>query len=153
MRRHALRALSDDEKIARYAHVLGEVPSSIADRAYAEAFERLPSSVVHGLIAEVCAQLPGAGTDGAPDDAVGFALLMRDLHARVAVVTCTAAAELAVAFVTSRPVAAHYRSGTGSLSIDHQPPWVHALADHETAPVDSGTAHHGRGAISGEQYG
>lgn len=153
MRRTSLRALSDDEKIARYAHVLGEVPSSIADRAYAEAFDRLPASTVHRLIAELCAQLPDAAADTVPADPVGFALLMRDLHARVAVVTCTDAADLAVAVVTSRPVAAYYRSGTGSLSIDHQPPWVHALADHETAPVDSGTAHHGKGAISGEWYG
>lgn len=151
MRRPLSRALSEDERIARYAHILGELPSSIADRAYAEAFAGLPVAARRELAKELRAQLPSEVQSADPRDPDEFALLMRNLHARVALVTCRDAGALAVGFVTSRATAAYYRSGAGSLSIDRQPPWVHALAEHETAPIDAGGAHHSRGAISGER--
>ena len=69
---------------------------------------------------------------------------MRDLRARYAIVTVPGAAVLAAAFVGSPPVVAYFTTGTGSVSIDQQPPWLHALAGHETAPIDAGRAsHHG----------
>lgn len=149
MRRHPLYAISNEEKIARYAHVMGDVPWSIADRAYTEAFARLPERARRELVADLRAHLPTESQippTETPDD---FARLMRDLHARSALVTCRHAGDVALAFVMSRTVAAFYRSGAGSLSIDRQPPWVHDLAEHETAPIDGGTTHNGRGAVTG----
>lgn len=150
--RPSQHAISDDQLIARYAHVLGEIPSSVADKAYAAAFDRLPESIRRALVGELRTQLPGDRQGPAPDDPHAFSVLMRDLHARIALITCRNAGALALAFVMSRPVAVYYASGAGSLSIDHQPPWVHDLAGHETAPIDGGTSHHGKGAITGEWY-
>lgn len=138
-------AISDEEKIARYAHVLGNVPASVADRAYAFAFGRLSGSQREGLVDEMTPELPVAPRAEASVDPEAFALLMRDLSARVALVHARGAAALTAEFVVSPPIVAYFTTGTGSVSIDEQPPWLQELANHETAPLDAGRMHHRRG--------
>ncbi|MFS0866408.1 hypothetical protein AB3M83_03615 [Microbacterium sp. 179-B 1A2 NHS] len=152
MKKHRLPPISDDEQIARYAYILGNVPSGVADRAYAAAFARLPAPERHRLLAELGAQLPVEQQDPDADDPERFAARMRNLHARSALVTCRSAPVLSAAFVSSPPVAAYFTSGVGSVSIDQQPPWVHELVGHETAPIDGGRMHHRKGAITGRWF-
>jgi len=152
MKRHAARAISDDEQIARYAYILGNVPRSVADRAYAAAFAQLGPDQRHELVAQLRAELPAEPEGAASDDPEAFARLMRGLPARDALVRIHDAAVLAAAFVTSPPVVSYFTTGTGSVTMDQQPPWVHQLAGHETAPVDGGRMHHRHGVNSGEWY-
>jgi hypothetical protein len=145
-RRHAQQAISEDEQIARYAYVLGNVPASVADKAYAAAFSRLSTSQRQDLVGGLGSQVPDAAQEAASVDPDAFAVLMRDLRSRDALVGLEGAAALAAAFVASPPIAAYFTAGAGSLTIDQQPPWVHELAGHETAPIDGGRTSHGRGA-------
>lgn len=150
MRRHrASDAISDDEQIARYAYVLGNVPSAIADRAYAAAFARLSAAQRIDLVTELRSQLPVVPASPVSDQPSAFAALMRDLHARAALVRLPTAAAFAAEFVASPPIAAYFTTGAGSVTMDHQPPWIHALAGHETAPIDGGTVNHRHGVNSG----
>ncbi len=146
-KRHARHALTPEEQIARYAHVLGAVPASVADKAYAAAFSAMPPGQREDIVDQLRAELPDASVPASVDPD-SFALLMRDLLARNTLVRIPGGAMVAAAFVASAPVAAYFRSGAGSLTMDHQPPWVHQLAGHETAPVDGGRTHH-RYGISG----
>ena len=143
--RHSRHEISDDEQIARYAYVLGNVPAGVADTAYAAAFQRLPAAQREQIVSELRKQLPAGSQEAVPDDPEAFATLMRDLHARHAIVTVPGAAALAAAFVTSPPIVAYFTSGAGSVSIDQQPPWLHELAGHETAPIDGGRISHHKG--------
>ncbi|TDN90931.1 hypothetical protein [Microbacterium sp. BK668] len=142
--RHSHHGITDDEKIARYAHVLGNVPAAVADRAYAAAFERLSPAQREEIMSGLRSQL-GDSPDPAAAVPETFATLMRDLRARHAVVTAPGAAALAAAFVDSPPIVAYFTTGAGSVSIDQQPPWLHELAGHETAPIDAGRIDHNRG--------
>ncbi len=144
-RRHAQEAITPEEQIARYAYVLGSVPASVADKAYAAAFARLPEAQREGIVRQISMELPAAAEDAASVDPDAFALLMRDLLARDALVRVPGGAAVAAAFVTSPPVVAYFTTGAGSVTIDHQPPWIHQLAGHETAPVDGGRTHHRHG--------
>jgi hypothetical protein len=141
-RRHPQRALSRDEQIARYAYVLGNVPASVADKAYAEAFARLSSEQREDVVGQLSAELPDAPEKAASVDPARFALLMRDLLAREALVRVRDGAAVAAAFVASPPVIAYFTTGAGSVTIDQHPPWIHQLAGHETAPIDGGRNHH-----------
>jgi hypothetical protein len=152
-RRHAEQAISDDEQVARYAYLLGNVPVSVADRAYAAAFAGLPVTQRHELVAELRSQLPAEPKSAASDDPYAFAVLMRDLHARSALVTSRHAAAFAAQFIASAPIAAYFVSGAGSVSIEHQPLCVNELVGHESAPIDAGRMHHRPGVDSGERYG
>ncbi|GAA3200176.1 hypothetical protein [Microbacterium terregens] len=152
-RRHAEHAISEDERIARYAYVLGNVPASIADRAYAAAYTRLSAAQRREIVGQLRSELPVAPQEPASDDPNEFAVLMRDLHARNALVRIPGAAIIATEFVASPPIVAYFTTGAGSVTMDQQPPWVHDLAGHETAPIDGGRIHHRRGANSGEWYG
>lgn len=140
--RHARHAISPDEQIARYAYVLGNVPTSVADKAFAAAFSRLSEAHREEIVGQLIAELPDAPKDPASVDPGGFAVLMRDLRSRDALVRIRDAALVAAAFVESPPVVAYFTTGTGSLTIDQQPPWIHELAGHETAPLDAGRTHH-----------
>lgn len=146
------RAISDEERIARYAYVLGNVPSGVADRAYAAAFTRLSPTQQDEIVGQLHARLPVPPQEPAPDDPNAFARLLRDLHARDALVGIPLAARLAAEFLTSPPVVAYFTTGAGSVTMDQQPPWIHALAGHETAPLDGGRMHHRRGPDVGEWY-
>lgn len=144
-KRRVPQPIGDDELIARYAHVLGNVPVSVADRAYAAAFAKLVASQREALVEELSRELPVAPPAEASVDPHGFAVLMRDLYARAAFVHLRGAPAFAAEFVTSPPVVAYFTTGTGSVSIDQQPPWLQELAHHETAPLDAGRMHHRRG--------
>jgi hypothetical protein len=96
-------------------------------------------------VSELRKQLPAGSQEEVLDDPEAFATLMRDLHARHAVVTVPGAAALAAAFVASPPIVVYFTSGAGSVSIDQQPPWLHELAGHETAPIDGGRISHHKG--------
>ncbi|QIG39459.1 hypothetical protein G5T42_08160 [Microbacterium sp. 4R-513] len=137
-RRHAKQLISEEEQIARYAYVLGNVPAAIADRGYAAAFRRLAAPQQERLLSGMREQLPAGLAEVASDDPDSFATLMRNLHARSAIVTAPGAGALAVAFVTSPPIVAYFTTGAGSVAIDQHPPWLHELAGHETAPIDAG---------------
>ena len=141
-KRHSQQAISRDEQIARYAYVLGNVPASVADRAYAAAFARLSAAQRDAVVSQLSAELPDAPADAASIDPVAFAMLMRSLLARDALVRIPDAAVVAAAFVASPPVGAYFTTGAGSVSMDRQPPWIHQLGGHETAPVDGGRSHH-----------
>lgn len=146
------RPISDDEQLARYAHVLGNVPSSVADKAFAAAFAQLPEPQRRTVLDELREQLP-APTEAANDlDPESFAVNMRDLHWRSALARIASAPLIAAEFVRSRPIVDFFRVGAGSVTMDHQPPWVHDLAGHETAPLDGGTMHHRQGMNQGEWY-
>ena len=141
-RRHAHDAISAEERIARYAYVLGTVPVSVADRAYAAAFAPLSPEQREDVLSQLQAELAGVREVPASADPVEFAVLMRDLLLRDAIVRTRDCDALADAFVHSPPVVAYFTSGTGSLAMDHQPPWIHELAGHETAPIDAGRKNH-----------
>lgn len=151
-KRQAQRVIREDEQIARYAYVLGNVPASVADKAYAAAFTRLPAAQRQEIVGQLRAQLPVEPREPASDDPEAFAVLMRDLHARDALVRLRGAGTVAAEFVTSAPIVAYFTAGAGSVTIDQHPPWVHELAGHETAPVDGGRMHHRYGVNSGEWY-
>lgn len=141
-RRHAQRALTPDEQIARYAYVLGNVPATVADKAYAAAFSRLSEGQRAEILQQLNAELPGAPREPASVDPDAFATLMRDLLAREALVRIRDGAVLAAAFVASPPIVAYFTTGAGSVTMDQQPPWIHQLAGHDTVPVDGGRTHH-----------
>ena len=134
--------LSDDEQIGRYAYVLGNVPASVADKAYAAAFAGFPAAQREDILGQLLSQLPPGAETPPSDDPLAFASFMRDLMSRDALVRIPSAAVFAAAFVASPPVAAYFTTGAVSVNMDHQPPWVHALGGHETAPVDAGRVHH-----------
>ncbi len=135
---HTKRVISEDEQIARYAHVLGNVPTAVADRAYAAAYQRLTQAQREQIVSGLRDLLPASAIGTTPHDCEAFATLMRSLHARLAIVTAPGAAVLAAAFVASPPIVAYFTTGAGSVGIDEQPPWLHELAGHETAPKDAG---------------
>ncbi|HEX5857804.1 MAG TPA: hypothetical protein VFY91_06835 [Microbacterium sp.] len=143
-RRRAQHAISEDEQIARYAYALGNVPASIADKAYAAAFARLPATQRREILDQLRSQVPAAPPETASDDPEAFAVFMRDLHSRDALVRVSGAGALAAEFIATPPIVAYFTTGAGSVSIDQQPLWVQELADHETAPIDAGRMHHRR---------
>lgn len=139
MRKHrAPNAISADELLWRYAYVLGNVPTSIADRAYAAAFDRLSAPQREQVTAELAGLVPVPESAPSDADPGAFAVFMRNLAARDALIRAPSAGVLAAAFVTSAPVVAYFTTGIGSVSIDEHPPWIHELAGHETAPIDAG---------------
>lgn len=140
--RHAQHGISSDEQIARYAYVLGTVPASVADKAYAAAFSHLSTEQREDILGQLSAELPDAPQGPASVDPSGFAMVMRDLMARDALVRIRDGAVVAAAFVSSPPIVAYFTTGTGSLTMENQPPWIHQLAGHDTAPVDGGRTHH-----------
>lgn len=144
-RRHPRRAITADEQIARYAYVLGNVPASVADKAYAAAFSRLSVVQRDEIVAQLAAELPDAPREPASVDPGRLAAHMRDLLWRDALVRIRDGAVVAAAFVESPPIVAYFTSGAGSVTLDQQPPWIHELAGHETAPVDGGRSHHRHG--------
>jgi hypothetical protein len=149
-RRRARHAISEDERIGRYAYVLGNVPASIADRAYAAAFARLSAAQREDIVGQLRSQLPVPPQEPASYDPEAFAVLMRDLHSRDALVRVSGVGAFADEFVTSPPIIAYFTAGAGSVTIDQQPPWVHEVAGHETAPIDAGRMHHRHGVNFGE---
>ena len=140
-RRHAQHAITEDEQIARYAYVLGNVPASVADKAYAAAFARLSAAQRQELVDQLCSQLPSPTQEPALDDPEAFAVFMRDLYSRDALVRVNRVGAFAAEFVASPPIVAYFKAGVGSVTIDQQPLWVQELADHETAPIDAGRMH------------
>ncbi|MEV4686895.1 hypothetical protein [Microbacterium sp. LWH3-1.2] len=144
-RRHAQQVITADEQIARYAYVLGNVPASVADKAYAAAFSGLSATQREEIVGQLRAELPDEPDAAASVDPGAFARLMRDLLARDALVRIRDGAVIAAAFVASTPVVAYFTTGAGSVTMDQQPPWIHELAGHETAPVDGGRTHHRHG--------
>lgn len=141
-RRRAEPVLTVDEQIARYAYVLGNVPASVADKAYAAAFSALAPAQREEILGQLRAELPEEPTVPASLDPGAFAALMRHLLSRDALVRIPDVAVVASAFVASPPVVTYFTTGAGSVTMEHQPPWIHELAGHETAPVDGGRAHH-----------
>lgn len=57
-RLRAKQIISEDEQIARYAYVLGNVPAVIADRGYVAAFQRLATPQRERLMKWLREQLP-----------------------------------------------------------------------------------------------
>jgi len=152
-KRHAERAISDAERIARYAYVLGNVPASVADKAYAAAFARLSAAQRQEIVGELSSRLPVAPQAEASEDPEAFAVLMRDLHSRAAFVDIRGAGALAAEFVSSPPIVAYFTAGAGSVAIDQQPPWLQELAGHEVAPIDGGRMPHRFGVDTREWFG
>lgn len=144
-RRRTQHAISEDEQIARYAYVLGNVPASIADKAYAAAFARLSAAQRPEILDQLRSQMPVASQEPASDDPEVFATFMRDLYARDALVRVPGAGVFAAEFVASPPVVAYFTTGAGSVAMEQQPLWVQELAGHETAPIDGGRMHHRHG--------
>jgi len=140
-RRHAQHALTEDEQVARYAYVLGYVPESVADKAYAAAFARLSAAQRQEIVDQLSSQLLVAPQEAAFEDPEAFAVFMRDLRSRDALVRVSGVGAFATEFSTSPPIVAYFTAGAGSVTIDQQPLWVQQLADHETAPIDAGRTH------------
>lgn len=148
-RRRAEHPTSEDEQLWRYAYVLGNVPASVADKAYAAAFARLSATQRQNLLDDLYSQLPVAPQQPASDDPEAFAALMRDLTLRDALVRVAGVGAFAGEFVASPPIVAYFTTGVGSVTIEQQPPWVQQLAGHEAAPMDAGRMHHGHGLPGG----
>jgi len=146
MRRNAVRAISSDEQMARYAFALGHAPASVADKAYAAAFRSLSAAQREEIVGQLNAELMETAKIPASVDPAEFGVLMRDLMRRSALVRIRDAAVLAAAFVASPSVIAYFTTGAGSVTIEHLPLWIHELAGHETAPMDGGRMHHRHGA-------
>ncbi|SFS17998.1 hypothetical protein SAMN04487846_3707 [Microbacterium sp. cf046] len=138
---HGHAALSADEQIWRYAYVVGTVPASVADKAYAAAFARLSMAQREDLVDELLSLMPAGAGGPSVTDPEAFAMFMQDLQSRNALVRVRGASAFAVEFIASRPVVAYFTVGTGSVEIDRHPPWIHELAGHETAPFDAGGSH------------
>lgn len=151
-KQRAPRPISHDEQMARYAYVLGNVPASVADKAFAAAFAQLAEAQRRVVLDQLRSQLPDQAEAATDLDAESFAENMRDLHWRSALARIESAHVIAAEFVRSRPAIDYFRVGAGSVTMDHQPPWVHDLAGHETAPLDGGTMHHRQGMNQGEWY-
>jgi len=152
-RRDAQHAISEDEQIARYAYVLGNVPASVADKAYAAAFARFPAAQRQEFVGRLRSQLPAAPQEPASDDPEAFAVLMRDLQSRDALVRVSGVGAFAAEFAASPPIVAYFTSGAGAVSVDQQPLWIQELAGHETAPIDAGRMQHRQGVSLGGWYG
>ena len=136
--RHGQHVVSEDEQIGRYAYALGNVPASVADKAYAAAFARLSMAQRQEILDQLRAKLPVARQITGSYDPEAFAVLMRDLYAREALVRVTVSApsrQSSPRALRSWPTS---RAGAGSVTVDHQPLWVQKLAGHETAPIDAG---------------
>ena len=88
-----------------------------------------------GILDQLRAQLLSQGRTGSYDPEA-FAVLMRDLYAREALVRISGIGAFAAEFAASAPIVAYFTSGAGSVTVDHQPLWVQKLAGHETAPID-----------------
>ena len=140
--RRGQHVISEDEQIGRYAYALGNVPASIADRAYAAAFAQLSMQQRQGILEQLREQLLIERQMTASDDPEAFAVLMRDLYAREALVRVGGIGAFAAEFAASAPIVAYFTSGAGSVTVDHQPLWVQELAGHETAPIDAGQRDH-----------
>jgi hypothetical protein len=138
---HAQTSISADEQIWRYAYVLGNVPAPIADKAYAAAFARLSLAQRESLLNELSSLMPIADREPSVTDPEAFAVFMRDLRSRDALVRVRGASAVAAEFVASPPVVTYFTVGTGSVEIDQHPPWIHELAGHVTAPIDAGGSH------------
>ena len=136
--RHGQHVVSEDELIGRYAYALGNVPGSIADKAYAAAFARLSMEQRQGILEQLRTRLLIERQISTSDDPEAFALLMRDLYARDALVRIDGIGAFAAEFAGSAPIVAYFTSGAGSVAVDHQPLWVQELAGHESAPIDAG---------------
>jgi hypothetical protein len=143
-RLRAQHAISEDEQIGRYAYALGNVPASVADKAYAAAFARLSAAQRQEIVSQLHSQLPDVPEQPASDDPEAFAVFMRGLSSRDALVRVSGIGTFAAEFVASPPIVAYFTAGTGSVTIDQQPLWVQELAGHETAPIDAGRMHHRR---------
>src|SRR6478735_2794062 len=78
------QSISSDEQLARYAYVLGNVPASVADKAYAAAFAQLSDRQREVLLGELRAQVPDGADPASKVHPEDFALCMRDLHWRSA---------------------------------------------------------------------
>jgi len=152
VRKHSRPEVDEEQQIARYAYVLGSVPASVADHAYAFAFMQLSTEQRLDILGQLLVRVPVAPEGPPSDEPEAFAVFMRSLHARDALVGIRGAARLAAAFVSSPPVVAYFTVGVGSVSIDQHPPWVHQLAHHVTAPIDGGTQQPGRGVNSGAWF-
>lgn len=147
--RHGQKPISEDEQIGRYAYLLGNVPASVADKAYAAAFARLPAAQRQELVGQLRSQVPVAPEEPASDDPEAFAMFMRDLRSRDALVRVSGVGAFAAEFAASAPIVAYFTVGVGSVTIDQQPLWVQDLAGHETAPIDAGRMHHRHGLSGG----
>lgn len=152
-RRHSRHGISEDELIERYAYVLGNVPTSVADKAYATALLRLSPEQRDELVDELRANVPDAPEAAACVVPDGFAALMRDLRARDALVRSRHLAPIAAGFISSPATAAYFISGVGSVDIDKHPAWLQELAGHVSAPVDGGRVNHRKGVNSGVWFG
>ena len=149
-RKRQVNAVSDDEQIARYVHLLDTLPSSVIEKAHAAAFADLSVD----QRAEVCGRLrsflpEGGAADPQPDV---LASLVRDAGPREAMMSTAVAGVVASHFVPSAAVVAYFTVGAGSVMIDEQPPWVSELADHDSAPIDGGTVNHRKGVNSGHWF-
>lgn len=152
VRKRSRPEIDEEQQIARYAYVLGTVPASVADHAYASAFAQLSTEQRLDVLGQLLVLMPVVPQDRPSDEPEAFAVLMRSLYAREAFVGIRGAARVAAAFVSSPPVVAYFTVGVGSVSIDQHPPWVHHLAHHVTAPIDGGTTQPGRGVNSGAWF-
>ena len=149
-RRHAQHAISEDEQIGRYAYVLGNVPANVADKAYSAAFARLSATQRQEILGQLRSQFPVAPQVPASDDPEAFAVFMRDLRSRDALVRVSGVGAFAAEFVASPPIVAYFTAGVGSVTIDQQPLWVQELASHEAALNDAGRMNHGhQGLMTG----
>ena len=67
------RPISHDEQIARYAYVLGNVPASVADKAFAAAFAQLSEAQRRVVLDELRAQVPAQAAAPTDPDPESFA--------------------------------------------------------------------------------
>src|SRR6478736_181864 len=116
-KRHVQQAISEDEQIGRYAYVLGTVPANVADKAYAAAFARLSSPQRQEILGQLRSEFPVAPQVPASDDPEAFAVFMRDLRSRDALVRVSGVRTFAAEFVASPPVVAYFTAGVGSVTI------------------------------------
>lgn len=150
--KHKRQALPADELILRYGYLLSVIPQAVADRAHVEVFGGLSSSQREGLREEVAPVLPDAWRATTSEDPAALAILMRDVLPRDAMLHSASGAAVARRFITSEPVRAYFAVGVGSVTIDHQPVWVHELIHYESNPIDAGNMHHRKGVNSGHWF-
>ena len=136
-------AVSDAEYIARYRHLVELLPDGVSLKAHAAAVAGLSSDQATTLLDQLrrsaSADEERNATSEAPDV---LTMLVHDAGLRDEMMRTEVAALVASQFVHSAPVAAYFSGGLGSLTIETQPAWVNALANHETSPIDAGNLNH-----------
>ncbi|MFH8252427.1 hypothetical protein ACH3VR_18820 [Microbacterium sp. B2969] len=136
--------VTEEERLARYAHLLEALPGGVIEKAHAAAFKALTADQRAALAERLQASIPDADRDAASDDPKLLAALFartvdRGAGTRIdpAEVLRDAGAVHAVVprVVSGEVVTTYYLFGPGSQTIDQEPAWLRDMVASEGAAL------------------